>query len=97
MRAQLRIPTARPTEPEALLIPSAALSSYLHVASALGLNPMALLRRVKLEPATLTNLGLLIPAVRATELIELSALTASCRDFGETQLEPVETRAVSAQ
>jgi AraC-like DNA-binding protein len=82
MRTQLRMATVRRAEQEGLLIRSAILSSYLHVASRVGLNATALLRRVHLDPAAVTNPEILIPAVRATELIELSALTARCRDFG---------------
>jgi AraC-like DNA-binding protein len=82
MRAELRIPTVRRAEHEALLIRSAVLSSYLQISSALGLNATAMLRRVRLDPAALTNPEILVPAIRATELIELSALTARCRDFG---------------
>jgi AraC-like DNA-binding protein len=72
----------RRTESETLLIRSAILSSYLQVTSDMGVNATALLRRVRLDPAALTNPELLVPAVRASELIELSALSARRRDFG---------------
>lgn len=61
---------------------SAILSHYAQVASSVRLNVGAMLRRVGIDAMCLINPNLPIPASRAVELIERSAIEAGSQDFG---------------
>jgi AraC-like DNA-binding protein len=61
---------------------SAILSHYAQVASSMQLDVAAMLRRVGLDAACLLNPNIPIPAIRAVELIELSAIEARSQNLG---------------
>lgn len=64
------------------LIPSVILSSYAATVRSIGLDPIALLNRVGLDPRCLSVPDMPISALRATEAIELAALEAGIEDLG---------------
>lgn len=61
---------------------TAALTNYFEVARFTGLDPYALLRRVKISPATLADPDALIPSGAVADLLELSAEASGCESFG---------------
>jgi len=65
-----------------LFIRSAALIGYPDLATKLGLNANALLRRLKIDPKTLDDPDKLISSQSFVELLEVSANVAKCPDFG---------------
>lgn len=73
---------ARAPTDEALLLPSAILSSYREVASEAGLDPLTMLKRVRLSARCLVDPALPLPAARVTKLLELSAAESGVADFG---------------
>lgn len=74
------------------LIRSAVLSSYVEVASSLGLDPFALVRRAGLDPACLNHPDMKISAAAANQLLEDSAEMSGVENFG---LRMAETRRLS--
>ena len=61
---------------------STALGGYRELALKLGLNPIALLRRLNIDRRALTDPDLLIPTRSFVELLEISAILANCPNFG---------------
>ena len=66
----------------AILIRSASLTGFAEVARSLGLDPLAQLRAVGLDPQCLQQLDLKIPAAAVTRLLEQAAEAARVEDFG---------------
>jgi len=61
---------------------SASLGNYTEVARRHGLDPQAMLRAAKLDPAFLTNPDLRIPTSSVVRLLEESARQSRCPTFG---------------
>jgi AraC-like DNA-binding protein len=61
---------------------SASLGNYSEVARRHGLDPQAMLREAKLNPAFLTNPDLRIPITSVVALLEKSARKSGCLTFG---------------
>ena len=61
---------------------STVLGGYRELALKLGLNPIALLRRLNIDRRALTDPDLLIPTRSFVELLEISAILANCPNFG---------------
>ena len=70
------------TDAPAHLIPSVILSSYAATVRSIGLDPIALLNRVGLDPRCLSVPDMQISALRVTEAIELASLEAGIEDLG---------------
>ena len=64
------------------MIRSAILSHYAQVATSMKLNTARMLKRARLATVCLVNPNVPIPAVRAIELIECSAIEAGSSTFG---------------
>ncbi|MBA8923416.1 AraC-like DNA-binding protein [Kutzneria viridogrisea] len=60
----------------------AALNSYVEVSQSVGIDPARLMRGVGLDPASLVLPDRWIPAVAIARLLERSAVTSGCQDFG---------------
>lgn len=60
----------------------AALSGYIDVSRALGVDPRELLKRVGLDIGYLTTQDRWIPGEAVARLLELSAAASACEDFG---------------
>ncbi|HTU09795.1 MAG TPA: AraC family transcriptional regulator [Allosphingosinicella sp.] len=63
-------------------IHTAALTNYFEVARFVGLDPYAMLRRVRISPATLEDPDALLPSGAVAELLEASAVESRCESFG---------------
>ncbi len=74
------------------MIRSAALTGYEQVARSVGLNPLAVLREVGIDPGCLVDPDIKIPADAVGRLYELAALESGVEDFG---LRVAETRNLS--
>ena len=61
---------------------AASLTSYMAVAQRVGLNPKSMLRKAGIDPATLANPDLRIPASRVAALLEISAAESNCLTIG---------------
>lgn len=64
------------------LVRVAALSGYIEVSRALGVDPRELMKRVGLDIGYLTTQDRWIPGGAVARLLELSAAAADCEDFG---------------
>ncbi len=71
---------------------AASLSNYAEVASQVGLDANAMLRRAGIDRRALTDLDLRLPAARVAELLERSAAESGCETFG---LRMAESRRIS--
>ncbi|MFC0436986.1 AraC family transcriptional regulator [Kutzneria buriramensis] len=60
----------------------AALNSYVEVSRSVGIDPARLMRGVGLDPSSLGLPDRWIPAVAIARLLEQSAATSGCEDFG---------------
>jgi AraC-like DNA-binding protein len=61
---------------------SATLVNYAEIACEAGLDPYRMLQRVAIDARVLSDRELQVPAERVAELLELSAETSGCADFG---------------
>ena len=61
---------------------AAALVQYGEVATELGLDPRAMLRKVELDARILTNRDFRFPADKTFRLLEISAQASNCETFG---------------
>ncbi len=68
--------------PRAGVIRSATLKGYAQAASAVGLDPVAMLGKVGLEPECLTNPDLVISIGSFFDLLTQSAVASNCLNFG---------------
>lgn len=68
--------------PKAGIIRSATLRGYAQAASAVGLDPVAMLANVGLDPECLTNPDLLISIGSFFDLLTQSSISSSCLNFG---------------
>lgn len=63
-------------------IHTAALTNYFEVARFVGLDPYEMLRRVRINPATLDDPDALLPSGAVADLLEASATESGCESFG---------------
>lgn len=68
--------------PVTAVISSGALRGYRELVRELGGNPTPLLRRLRIQPSSLDDEDAMIPAGAHIHLMELSAKTLECPDFG---------------
>lgn len=59
-----------------------SLTNYVEVARFVGLDPYAMLRRVRISPESLADAETRLPAAAAVELLTLSAEESGCTSFG---------------
>ena len=71
---------------------AASLSNYVEVASQVGLDASAMLRRTGVDRRALTDPDLRLPAAQVAELLERSAAESGCETFG---LRMAESRRIS--
>src|SRR5262245_24495822 len=65
-----------------VLVRAAALSNYAEVARQVGLDPVRMLRRLKLDPAVLSKPDTRVPVAAVVTLLANSAEQSGCVTFG---------------